>query len=110
MIAKKFKVPRSELLRLKEFRLYKARDFVIRYKKSELSYNRYLVVVGRKVSASAVVRNQVKRMFYRIILASTFMFVGYDVVVYPNASVVNFTVEDVRSFLTAAFSNIFTNQ
>lgn len=53
----------------------------VRYLQNRLPESRFLVVVGLKISKSAVVRNRIRRQYQEIVrLNQTFIRPGYDIV------------------------------
>lgn len=68
MLAKKFRLPiQSWLKERKRITIRKSDFFVIRESDNDLAFSRFGVVISKKVSKSAVKRNEIKRIIFDFI-------------------------------------------
>lgn len=64
MVSRKFRLPKSYITKLyKNRQVLRGENFVIHNMPNNLGHLRFGIVVSKKVSKSAVVRNRVKRVF-----------------------------------------------
>ncbi len=73
MLAKKFRLPIQSVLN-KSGRTFRSRSFLIKTFSNQLDFNRFGVVISKKVSKLAVKRNLIKR----IVLDTTKKFVAAE--------------------------------
>jgi len=67
MLAKKYKLPIQSFLAKKPKVTGKTNFFMVRQLPNNFDYSRFGVVISKKVSASAVVRNKIKRIIFDFI-------------------------------------------
>lgn len=67
MLAKKYKLNIGEFIKKRPIHVRKGPFFAIKIVSNGLSYDRFGVVVGKKVDKRATRRNKIKRMFYETI-------------------------------------------
>lgn len=89
MLAKKYKLPVAAFLRKKTVGLKNQPYFNLKISFSELNYSRFGVVISKKVSPKAVVRNKIKRIIFDFLRKKHFQeFPGKDIliIIYPDAA------------------------
>ncbi len=92
MIAKKYKLPIKEFLKKRSKFFVKSEFFGIRANPNDLKFSRFGVVISKKVSPSAVVRNKIKRIIFDFIrLEKLHLLAGKDILltVLPPAAKLN---------------------
>lgn len=72
MVAKKYKLPIQSFLAKKPKVTGKTDFFMIRQLPNNFDYSRFGVVISKKVSPSAVVRNKIKRIIFDFIRLNKF--------------------------------------
>jgi len=60
MLRRKFRIPRG--IRFNKSRLIASPLFTLKIKENELSYDRFAIIVSKKVDKRAVVRNRIRRL------------------------------------------------
>ena len=60
MLKRKFRIPKG--VRLESFRLLPAPAFLVKTRENELLFNRFTIIVSRKIDKRAVVRNRIRRL------------------------------------------------
>ena len=60
MLKRKFRIPKG--VRFNNSRLFSSPLFTIKVKENRFSFNRFAIIVSKKVDKRAVVRNRIKRL------------------------------------------------
>lgn len=106
MLAKKFRLT-TEAFRLharqKSSHTERSVSFTIKAYTSGIAHPRFGIVIGKKIDASAVVRNRVKRRMYDALGAVINHLPPADYICIMQPGVQNKTKEELLSELTAAF-------
>lgn len=63
MLAKKYRLPIQEFVK-KSGKSYKSRYFLLKIFRSSSAHSRFGVVISKKISAKATVRNKIKRSIF----------------------------------------------
>lgn len=69
--------------------------FLVKYKKNNLEFSRFAVVVSKKKVSSAVKRHLIKRRFFNAIKETGLLNKGYDVIFILNKEVENMSFDDL---------------
>lgn len=77
--------------------------FVLKYFPNNLKFSRFAVVTSTKLSKSAVVRNKLRRNIYRNIKKD---FINFDVIFFPQKSMLNLENEKIGIEINQALSEI----
>ncbi len=105
MIAKKIRIFKS----LIPFILNKgesgtSRLFIIKYIENKELFNRYRVIVSRKVEAKAVKRNKLRRRIYEALRLSSNegqKDKNYDIILIPKKKIINAKYQDIEKDIKA---------
>jgi ribonuclease P protein component len=76
----------------------------LKYYPNNLGENRYRIIVSKKVSKKAVVRNKIKRRI-REILRCLDIKPGYDIVVITNKEIVDKSFQEIKQMLLSKIPN-----
>lgn len=97
MLAKRFKLNIGEFIKKRPTFVKKGPFFAVKYMPNGLSYNRFGVVVSKKVDKRATERNTIKRMFYEAIRRRTTQNIpGQDVMIIIYPEIKQFSREDIK--------------
>ncbi len=77
--------------------------FWLKYLDNKLEYSRFAVVTSTKLSKSAVIRNKLRRNIYRNIKNN---FINYDVIFFPQKSMLNLDNEKIGVEINKTVSEI----
>lgn len=78
-------------------------NFVLKFLPNNLEFSRFGIVTSTKISKSAVVRNKLRRDIYRNINKNLS---NYDIVVFPQKSMLNLEHEEIGVVVNKALSEI----
>lgn len=78
-------------------------NFWLKYVANKLGYSRFGIVTSTKLSKSAVVRNKLRRNIYRNIKND---FINYDVIFFPQKSMLNLGHEEIGIEINKFLSEI----
>ena len=78
-------------------------NFWLKYLANNLEYSRFGVVTSTKLAKSAVIRNKLRRNIYRNINKE---FINYDVVFFPQKTMLNLDNEKIGAEINSALSKI----
>jgi ribonuclease P protein component len=86
MIAQKHRVPKEFIPQLlKSGESYRSDLFIIRYKENEKQFNRYRVIISKKIDPKAVKRNKLRRQVYEAIRVNSVENIeGKDMILIPK--------------------------
>ncbi len=79
--------------------------FSLKYKSNSLEFSRWSVVVSKKFSKKAVVRNKIKRRIYEALAKHLSMY-KVDGIIYPKPAVLNLDYEKVVFEIDSLVSKI----
>ena len=78
--------------------------FMVKVLKNDLEFNRFAVVVSKKVSLKAVVRNKIKRKLREVLKKNVDLFPeNCDVIVYANKSILNKSFDEIEEKMKTCF-------
>lgn len=106
MIAKEFRISKKKDfdIILKSKSKFYSNNFVLRFSKNELSKSRFCVVISKKISKKAVIRNKIRRRIYEIIrLNYDKIKPGFDFMILPKLSVLKLDYCDIERDLNYVF-------
>jgi ribonuclease P protein component len=99
----------------KQYRLQKDRDFesvfkkgktlsdkflFLKVKKNDLQVSRFGLIIGKKISNKAVIRNRLKRQLREIIKNNLFNIKpGFDIVVITKSEIINKNYQEIKNDL-----------
>ncbi len=100
MLAKKYKLNIGEFIKKRPTHVRKGPFFAIKTMTNGLSYDRFGVVVGKKVNKRATRRNKIKRMFYEAIRHQLKQGgVGIDVMVQIYPEIDQYSIEKTKEVI-----------
>ncbi|HNV97396.1 MAG TPA: ribonuclease P protein component [bacterium] len=106
MIAREFRISRKkdfDIILKSKLKFY-SNNFVLRFSKNELSKSRFCVVVSKKISKKAVIRNKIRRRVYEIIrLNYNKIKPGFDFMILVKLSVLELEYKDIERDLLYVF-------
>ncbi len=108
MIAKKYRVPKELIPRiLKNGDSFKSQFFIVRKEENEVNYDRFRVIISRKVESKAVRRNKLRRQVYeaiRLKLKDTSQ--GTDFILIPKSHITKKSYTEIEEDIA---KNIINN-
>lgn len=100
MIAKKYRIEREKISYiLKKGKSYKSSLFIVRFKKNNKENPRFAVIISKKISAKAVIRNKLKRQIYEAIrnkLKTTEIKENLDIILIPKKTTKNYEYQEIE--------------
>jgi ribonuclease P protein component len=102
MIAKKFRLKRSDLaLPLEKGETLHSKLFIIKYLKNNENFSRYCVIISRKISNKAVVRNKLRRQAFEAIakIEKLEKNQNFDIVLIPRKQILESSYKDIEEDL-----------
>jgi ribonuclease P protein component len=100
MIAKKHRIEREKIAYiLKKGKSYKSSLFIVRYKKNNRGIHRFAVIISKKISAKAVIRNRFKRQIYEAIrnkLKTTEIKENLDIIIIPKKTTKEYDYQEIE--------------
>lgn len=103
MIHKNYRTPREKIsLILKKGELFTTSLFLIRYLKNTKQFNRYRVIISKKINTKAVKRNQLRRQVYEILRTRQELEGlenGKDMILIPKKRILEATFNDIKKDL-----------
>ena|SRR3989344_3524288 len=99
MLAKKFRLPIQDVLG-KRGATIKALNFLIKIFPNNLGYNRFGVIISKKVAKQSTKRNKIKRIFFNSL--KTFLFSGKmksDYLIIVSPKITELKKEDIKKLL-----------
>jgi ribonuclease P protein component len=100
MLAKKFKLNIGEFIKKRPTFVKKGPFFAVKSVSNSLSYNRFGIVVGKKVDKRATERNKIRRMFYKVIRERNLQNIsGQDVMIQIYPEIKQFSKEEVLTII-----------
>ena len=106
MFAKKYRVVKKEDFDriFRNGKVFYCDFFMVKVLKNDLGFNRFAVVVSKKVSLKAVVRNEVKRKLMEVLRRNVGALPeSCDVIVYVNRSVLGRSFGKIQERLRDCF-------
>lgn len=104
MLPKTRRLPRPDFLRARNLgQTFRYPDFNVIHNSSPLPASRFAAVISSKISKQAVVRNRLKRQIYS---AVDQLPLSGDFIIYPRASMLNLSREEINTRLRTALSKI----
>ena len=111
-LPKKLRLARRDFLIAKlKGRRYSQRLFSAVYFNNnvkEARYNRYGVVVSKKIHQNAVIRNRLKRLIFSCLSFSGPAF--FDIIIYPKKVMLNLSHEEIAAGINQFISEIFSQK
>ena len=103
MLAKKYRLPIQSVMR-KSGQSIKGRYFLLKVFSSNLAFNRFGIIISKKVAKLSSRRNRIKRIIFNA--TQEFLFSGsqhkdYLIIVSPKAAALN--PEDIKKEITIFF-------
>ena len=97
MIVKKYRLEGNQIeYILKKGESTRSKLFIIRYTENDQGHNRYCIIISRKISAKAVIRNKLKRRIYEAIQANEQTNKSnLDIILIPKKESKNAKFEDI---------------
>lgn len=105
MLSKKFRLPSSVLFK-GQVSTVREPEFIMKYKKNNLPYNRYGFVVSKAIDKRAVVRNRLKRLFRAHIENAFPPGEGFDILFVLRAAVKNLEPKEIGGKIYQAMQRI----
>lgn len=82
----------------KEQNFLKSSFLLLGFKKNNLNQSRFGIIVGKKISKKAVIRNKIKRTIREIIRSKIDeIYIGYDVVIIPYKEIEKKSFQEVKN-------------
>lgn len=107
MIAKKFRVPRQSIdFILKKGSLEKSTLFLIRFVKNNEAFNRFSLVVSKKIYKRAVDRNKLRRQIYEAIRLSEESpdAQHFDFIFIPKKKIIDYNYSEIEKDISKFIS------
>lgn len=105
MLAKKFRLTRSQVLYIKDqARRISHSDFSAQVISNTLNHARFGVVVSRKLSTRAVVRNLLRRRIYSFLAKNTLG--NLDILIFPKPTMLKLSYEEIGARINSFLSEI----
>jgi ribonuclease P protein component len=106
MIVKRYRLSRKDFTACyKSAKIVASSLFVFKFKKNLLDYNRWSVVISKKISKKATLRNKLKRRIYEILKKHPTN-LKIDGIIYPRLMVLNLTYEKLGFEIDSLLSKI----
>lgn len=113
MIQKRFRLTHDEvLLVLKKGKTERTSLFTLRYKTNSHSFDRFSIIVSKKIHAKAVKRNLIRRRIYEAIRKNKLLRNSskkwFDVVLIPRKNIIDIMYKDIEKAIIHIFSLLNT--
>lgn len=105
-LAKKFRLhlKRDFEIVMRDGIYFKADDLSVKIFKTELNYNRFAIVINKKLAKLAVTRNRLKRRLREVLRKHLgVMKKPYDIIIFPRSTLVNLPLKDLETQLVLIF-------
>mgnify|MGYP003964607333 CR=1 FL=1 len=98
MIAQKYRVPKEFIPRLlRNGESYRSNLFIIRYAENSKDFNRYRVIISKKIHPKAVARNKLRRQVYEALrINSLEKTPGNDLILIPKKIIISKSYADIE--------------
>jgi len=113
MIAKKFKLKRNLIKRtLSKGEEVRSRFFIIRYEKNNEKIPQYCVIISKKISNKATIRNRLRRVIYEAIRTSGLLEIenhDFNIILIPKKTVLEKDFGQLQADI-CTFPNLLTSK
>lgn len=116
MIAKKYRIPREKIsLIMEKGADMRSRLFIIRYIKNNEQFNRYRVIISRKLASKAIQRNRLRRQIYEVARLDekldqkseeSVREIHFDLVLIPKKIILEAPFKEIESDLKKVVTNL----
>ena len=106
MIAKKFRLSKkSDFSKLvQSSNKFYSSNFVLKFIKDQENLNHFAVVVSKKISLKAVVRNKIRRRIYELLRLNMSNFkLGFKIIIFVKKSILELKYQEIEKELLDIF-------
>lgn len=107
MLAKKYRLPIQSVVKKRGHSLG-GRYFLLKIFSSNLAFNRFGIIISKKVAKKSTERNRLKRLFFNTL--KEFIFAGrkkYDFLILVSPNVSQLETKDLKKELQKALNKIY---
>lgn len=95
----------------KERKFFRLSFFLFGFKKNDLEYSRFGIIVNKKISKQAVLRNRIKRIIREVVRKKIDEIKkGYDIVIIPSKEIKEKTFQEIESAIEKSFKKIMKHE